>query len=116
MLRLLRSWWVRFSSRSSTDCHRSGTTVRYYHDDSGLEADGIIELSDGRWAGFEVKVSENKTDKGASSLLRLAEKVSSQAHAQTRAPEFLAVIVGIGSYAYQRPDGVYVIPISTLGA
>lgn len=94
----------------------SDTPVRYYHDDSGLEADAIIELSDGRWAGFEVKVSENKADQGASSLLRLADKVSSQAHAQTRVPEFLAVIVGIGSYAYQRSDGVYVIPISTLGA
>lgn len=53
----------------------SDTPVRYYHDDSGLEADAIIELSNGRWAGFEVKVSENKADQGASSLLRLTVEV-----------------------------------------
>lgn len=27
-------------------------------------------------------------------------------------PLFMAVIVGVGRYAYQRKDGVYVIPIS----
>lgn len=32
--------------------------IRYYRDDSGLEADAIIELADGRWAAFEIKVSE----------------------------------------------------------
>lgn len=53
----------------------SDIPVRYYHDDSGLEADAIIELSDGRWAGLEGKVSENKADQGASSLLRLAVEV-----------------------------------------
>ena len=30
------------------------------------------------------------------------------------APSFLAVIVGVGKYAYQRKDGVYVIPIGCL--
>ena len=29
-------------------------------------------------------------------------------------PAFMAVIVGIGKYAYQRKDGVFVIPISCL--
>ncbi len=30
------------------------------------------------------------------------------------APSFLAVITGTGDYAYQRNDGVYVIPIGSL--
>ncbi len=29
-------------------------------------------------------------------------------------PTFMAVIVGVGKYAYQRKDGVYVIPIGCL--
>jgi hypothetical protein len=29
-------------------------------------------------------------------------------------PSFMAVIIGVGNYAYQREDGVYVIPIGCL--
>ena len=34
--------------------------VYYYRDDSGLEADAVIETLDGRWAAFEFKLSEEK--------------------------------------------------------
>lgn len=30
------------------------------------------------------------------------------------APSFMAVIIGVGQYAYKRKDGVYVIPIGCL--
>ena len=30
------------------------------------------------------------------------------------APSFLMVLTGIGDYAYQRPDGVLVVPIGCL--
>ena len=49
--------------------------VRYYHDDSGLECDAIIELTDGRWAGIEIKSSQSKVDDAAKNLLRLREKL-----------------------------------------
>lgn len=29
-------------------------------------------------------------------------------------PSFLMVLTGTGDYAYQRPDGVYVMPIGAL--
>lgn len=32
------------------------------------------------------------------------------------APSFMAVIIGVGKYAYQRKDGVYVLPIGCLNA
>jgi hypothetical protein len=32
-----------------------------------------------------------------------------------RPPEFLVVICGLSSAAYRRDDGVYVIPITSLG-
>jgi len=29
-------------------------------------------------------------------------------------PSFMMVVTAVGSYAYQRPDGVFVVPISCL--
>lgn len=89
--------------------------VRYYHDDSGLECDAIIELADGRWAGIEIKTSEDKVPEAAASLRRLKNKLLRNPSARTREPEFLAVLVGIGEFAYRRDDGIYVIPVGTLG-
>lgn len=90
--------------------------VRYYHDDSGLECDAIIELSDGRWGGIEIKSSEDKVPEAAANLCRLKGKLLRNPSARTREPEFLAVLVGVGEFAYQRDDGVYVIPVGVLGA
>lgn len=90
--------------------------VRYYRDDSGLEADAIVELSDGRWAAFEFKASEDKVQDAANNLLRLKRKLCENDRSRTRDPEFLAVITGLSRYARQTPEGVYVIPIRSLTA
>ena len=89
--------------------------VHYYRDDSGLEADAIVEQADGRWAAIEFKLGEDKVDEAATHLLRLERKLTSNERARTRPPEFLAVVVGIARQAYRREDGVYVIPIGCLG-
>lgn len=93
----------------------SAHPVRYYHDDSGLEADAIVELADGRWAACEVKLSHDKVEDGARSLLRLKDKLLRDERRRVEPPAFLAVIVGVGEAAYRRPDGVYVVPIRMLG-
>lgn len=90
--------------------------VRYYRDDTGLEADAIVELADGRWAAFEFKVSEDKVQDAVENLLRLKKKLCENKGARTREPEFLAVITGISTYARQTPEGVYVIPIRAMTA
>ncbi|MEG1831245.1 MAG: DUF4143 domain-containing protein [Raoultibacter sp.] len=90
--------------------------VRYYRDDSGLEVDAIIELADGRWAALEIKTSEDKVAAGVKSLTRLRDKLQKNPQAHMREPEFLAVVVGIAEYARKTPEGVYVIPITALGA
>lgn len=90
--------------------------LRYYHDDSGLEADAIVELTDGRWGAFEAKLSMEKVDEGAKNLMRLRGKLLRDSRGRTRGPSFLAVLTGMGEAAYQRPDGVYCIPIRALGA
>ena len=90
-------------------------SLRYYRDSYGLEVDAVIELADGRWAALEMKLSAEKADKAAQSLLRLRGKVMSNPLARNREPAFLAVIVGESPFMYQREDGVYVIPITCLG-
>ena len=49
--------------------------VLYYKDSDNLEVDSIIELRDGRRAGIEIKLSENKVADGIDNLLRLKNKL-----------------------------------------
>lgn len=89
--------------------------VRYYRDDSGVEADAIVQLADGRWAAFEFKVSEDKVEKGVASLQRMRRKVCENPRSQTRPPEFMAVITGVGEYAHEVAEGIVAVPIRLLG-
>ena len=89
--------------------------VRYYRDDSGVEADAIVQLADGRWAAFEFKVSEDKVEKGVASLERMRRKVCENPRSQTRPTEFMAVITGVGEYAREVAEGIVAVPIRLLG-
>ena len=86
-------------------------TVLQYRDNTGLEVDAIVEMGDGRWAAFEVKLGPAQVDAAAVSLLRLAERVDTD---RIGKPTMLGVITGFG-FGYMRPDGVAVIPIGALG-
>ena len=46
-----------------------------YHDQSGLEADAIVTMRDGRWGAVEVKLGEGLVEDGAESLQKVARKV-----------------------------------------
>jgi len=83
-----------------------------YRDEKGLEADAVIELPDGRWAAFEVKLGLRELDAAAEHLLRLKGRIDTEAAGE---PLALAVITGTG-YGYVREDGVSVIPIGALTA
>lgn len=85
--------------------------VSQYRDNKGLEVDAIVEAGDGRWAAFEVKLSQARIDDAAASLRQFAGKVDT---AKAGEPAALAVITATG-YAYVRDDGVHVIPLATLG-
>ncbi len=84
----------------------------HYRDKKNYEIDAIIELSDGRWAAFEIKVGFNQVDEAAENLLKVCGYISSSSRAG--APEFMCVICGMSAAAYRRKDGVYVIPITAL--
>ncbi|GAB3597960.1 DUF4143 domain-containing protein [Microbacterium tumbae] len=75
------------------------------------EVDVVLELPNGRWAGIEIKLGESAADAGAESLLRFAGKIDTSRHGE---PLALIVITG-GRFAYKRPDGVVVVPVSALG-
>ena len=85
-------------------------TVLHYRDNNGLEVDAVVQLADGRWAGFEVKLGAGLVDQGAASLLRFSQQIDT---AKSGAPAILGVITGTG-YGYVREDGIAVIPIGTL--
>ena len=85
--------------------------VFHYRDDRGREVDAVVQLADGRWAAFEVKLGGTAAiNAAASSLLRFASDVDI---IRSGAPAVLAVITMSG-YGYVRDDGVAVIPIRSL--
>lgn len=84
--------------------------VFHYRDKSGLESDMIVALNDGRWAAIEVKLGNKQIDEAAEHLKELACKVD---EAKMGKPTFMMVLTG-GELAYQRPDGVLVVPIGCL--
>ena len=90
-----------------------GGEVFHYRDDTGLEADAIVERDDGAWMAIEVKLSPapEVVDKAAKSLLRLRNKL---ARPQLEDMAALMVVTSTGA-AYRRPDGVQVAPITALG-
>ncbi len=84
--------------------------VFHYRDKSELEADMIIALRDGRWAAIEVKLGSTQIEQAAQNLIRLQERIDT---AKMNKPSFLMILTA-GQYAYQRPDGVIVMPIGCL--
>ena len=91
--------------------------LSYYHDRTGLEADAVLHLKDGRFALIEFKLGSREIEEGASHLTKLKGLI--QEHNQKsdqvklREPDLLMVVTG-GQMAYTRPDGVKVVPIGCL--
>jgi predicted AAA+ superfamily ATPase len=84
----------------------------HYRDSNGLECDTVLHRRNGSYALLEVKLGgEEHINEGAASLIEIANNIDTD---KMLAPSFMAVIIGVGKYAYQRRDGVYVIPIGCL--
>lgn len=84
--------------------------VFHYRDKNGLEADMIVELRDRRWGAVEVKMGNKQIEEAAENLKKLALNIDTE---KTGAPSFLMVLTG-GEYAFQRADGVWVVPLGCL--
>jgi len=84
--------------------------VFHYRDKSGLEADMIVRLRDGRWAAIEVKLGNKQIEEAAINLQTLQAKIDEDKMGKV---SFMMIITG-GSHAYRRKDGIWVVPIGCL--
>ena len=94
-----------------------GGSLSYYRDRTGLEADAVLHLEDGRYALIECKLGSREIEDAAKHLLeikRLVQEANARnEHSKLREPDLLMVLTG-GEMAYTRTDGVQVIPIGCL--
>ena len=49
--------------------------ILHYTDDTGLEADAVYQMEDGRYALVEIKVGANKIPEAEKSLLRFRDVI-----------------------------------------
>lgn len=94
-----------------------GGQLSYYRDRTGLEADAVLHLADGRYALVECKLGSREIDDGAKHLLEIKELVEKKneddGQPKLRMPDLLMVLTG-GEIAYTRTDGVKVVPVGCL--
>ncbi len=99
-------------------------SVKHYRDDTGLEADAIYQLPDGKYALIEIKVGANRIPQAEESLLKF--KALIQEHNKNalkdkkhplvtyREPSALIIICATIPMAYTTNNGVKVVPIACL--
>ena len=84
----------------------------HFRDSSQLECDAVIHLRDGSYGLIEIKLGGDKLiEEGVKNLIHVASSLDTS---KMKIPSFLMVVTATGDYAYQRPDGVYVVPIGCL--
>ena len=89
-----------------------GGRLYHYQDYRNREIDAVIELPDGKWCAFEIKLGAHQIDAAAQALLKLHQEISEDP--KGKPPAVLCVLCGLSNAAYQRPDGVFVVPITAL--
>lgn len=87
-----------------------GGKVYHYRDKSNLESDMVVVLGDGRWGAIEVKMGGRSFGDAAESLNKLVERVD----VERMNPPSFKMILSATEYAYQREDGVAVVPLGCL--
>ena len=83
----------------------------HYQDYLNREIDAVIEMPDGRWTAFEIKLGANQIDKAAENLIKIKNQIENEGGI---APAVLCVVCGLSNAAYIRNDGVFVVPITAL--
>ena len=88
-----------------------GGILYHYQDYKNNEIDAVIELEDGEWCAFEIKIGAKTIDEGAKNLIKTRNSIIENGG---KAPKILCVICGLANAAYVRSDGVFVVPITAL--
>ncbi len=104
---------MKIKNQSGWSCkiNRIGAKLFHYQDYKNREIDAVIELADGRWCAFEIKLGANQIDEAAENLISLRDDIEKH---RGKAPLILCVVCGLSNAAYMRPDGVFVVPITAL--
>ena len=84
----------------------------HYRDSSGLECDTVLHRRNGSYALIEIKLGGEKLiEEGVTALNTLAKTIDT---IRMPMPSFKMVLTAVGPYAYQRPDGIFVVPLGCL--
>lgn len=89
-----------------------GAALYHYQDYRGREIDAVLELPDGQWCAFEIKLGANQIDAAAQNLLTIRQEIAEDP--KGKPPAVLCVLCGMANAAYRRPDGVFVVPVTAL--
>lgn len=86
--------------------------IYHFRDAEGLECDAVLHKRNGTYGLIEIKLGgPDNIDKAADTLHTLAAKINTD---KMKGPAFMLVLTAVGTYAYHRKDGVYVVPIGCL--
>ena len=96
----------------------------HYTDDTGLEADAVYQMADGKYALIEIKIGANKIPEAEKSLLKFKDVIqkynqkalASEKHPRDvyREPSALIIICANANMAYTIDSGVKIIPVGCL--
>ncbi len=86
--------------------------VYHYRDKNNLECDAVVHLRNGSYGLIEIKLGGDKRiEEGAKTLAEFDKILDTS---KMKSPSFKMIITGIGDYAYQRKDGILIVPIGCL--
>ncbi len=89
-----------------------GGKVFHYQDYRNQEMDAVIAMPGGSWAGFAITLSVSEIEAAARRLLKIQNDQKSAD--PNSSPSVVCVLCAMTNAAYRRPDGVFVVPITSL--
>ncbi len=89
-----------------------GTHLYHYQDYRNREIDAVVELEDGQWCAFEIRLGVHQIDEAAKNLLKIQAEIAGEEDGKP--PAVLGVVCGMTKAAYRRPDGVFVVPVTAM--
>ena len=87
--------------------------IYHYRDKNGLECDAVVHLRNGKYGLIEIKLGgETLIEEAAKTLSALEKAIDTE---KMKSPSFKMVLTAVGSYAYKRKDGIWIVPVTCLG-
>ncbi len=90
---------------------RIGGTVKHFRTSNDIECDAVITFGNGSWIAAEVKIGGQQfIDEGARNLKKMLDSLGPG----VKSP-IMMMIVTATDIAYEREDGIWVVPLACLG-